>query len=481
MRKTMLSLAAVGLTVVGSATAVQAAPFSPQRSTTRSPRLTDLPQRFFIAHRSAGAFLAPENTEQALKAGVADPDADLLEFDIQVLKDGVGGVMHDPTVDRVTTGTGNVADFDSAAFQKLVIDAPSWFGGKATTTHPLLFTQVLDEFAGKTRLLAHPKTTEAMRLVIDELTRRNLTGSVMVQTFSRSDAVLAEQAGITAQVIVGGAQQATIDTPEAIKADGLKRVSVWSALPDSLIASYVKAGLTVACYDVNRQYRRDELYRLGVQGIDTNDPPYVRGDVARYRRTRDPFTTQNWWYGQISQSQYPEALGPRQRGRFIAPGWWHVNLGDYPLLALQGWAVLPKSYTLRLKMRWDSLGTDKSRWGGVYFSAVRDSAFTSADSPLNGGYLAVLRRDGTLILYRKDAGHTTRLKSVRTPALKKGTIATLRISVTKSSVTVVRYDGPDKSITAKDSRYRGRYLYLGRYASTGHQGPGLSFGGVSIG
>ena len=477
----MLSLAAVGLTVIGAATAVQAAPLSPRRSAAGPLRLTDLPQRFFIAHRNAGAFLAPENTEQALKAGVADPDADLLEFDIEVLKDGVGGVMHDPTVDRVTSGTGNVADYDSAGFQKLVIDAPSWFGGKATATHPMLFEQVLDEFAGRKLLLAHPKNTDAMRLVIDAITRRGLTGTVMVQTFSRSDAVLAEQAGITAQVIVGGAQQATIDTPEAIKADGVKRVSVWASLPDGLIASYVHAGLTVTCYDVNRQYRRDQLYALGVRGIDTNDPPYARGDVARYRRTRDPFTTQNWWYGQISQSQYPEALTARQRGRFIAPGWWHINLGDYPLLALQGWAVLPKSYTLRMNMRWDNLGADKTRWGGTYFSAVRDSAFTSADSPLNGGYLAILRRDGTLILYRKDAGHTTRLKSVKTPTLKKGTTAKLRVVVSKSSVTVTRYDGPDKSITVKDAHYRGRYLYLGRYASTGHQGPGLSFGGVSVG
>ncbi|GAA4626492.1 hypothetical protein GCM10023196_034960 [Actinoallomurus vinaceus] len=475
-----MSLAAVGLTVIGAATSVQAAPLSPQRSAARPLRLVDLPQRFFIAHRNAGAFLAPENTEQALKAGVADPDADLLEFDIQVLKDGVGGVMHDPTVDRTTTATGKVADYDSAAFQQLVIDAPSWFGGRAAPAHPLLFEQVLDEFAGKKLLLAHPKDTAAMKLVIAAITARDLTGRVMVQTFSRSDAVLAEQAGITTQVIVGGAQQATIDTPEAIKSDGLKRVSLWAALPDSLISSYVHAGLIVTCYDVNRQYRRDQLYQLGVQGIDTNDPPYVRGDVARYRRTRDSFGTQNWWYGQISQSQFPEALGVRQRGRFVAPNWWRIDVGDYPLLALQGWAALSKSYTLHMNMRWDALGNDKTRWGGTYFSAIRDSAFSSADSPLNGGYLAVLRGDGTLILYRKDAGHTTRLKSVKTPAPKKGTVAKLRITVSKSSITVTRYDGADKSVTVKDARYRGKYLYLGRYASTGHQGPGLSFGGITV-
>jgi glycerophosphoryl diester phosphodiesterase len=477
----MATLVAVGLTVIGAPTDVRAASLLPGRSADHPARLVDLPRRFFVAHRNAGAFLAPENTAQALDAGVADPDADLLEFDVQVLKDGAGGIMHDPTVDRVTTGTGKVADHDSAAFRRLVIDAPSWFGGKATATHPILLGQVLDEFAGRRLLLAHPKDTPAMRLVIDAVTGRGLTDRVMVQTFSRSDAALAERRGITTQVIVGGAQQATVDTPEAIKAAGIRRVSVWAALSDTLIASYVRAGLVVTCYDVDRQYRRDQLYALGVRGIDTNDPPYVRGDVARYRRTRDPFTTQNWWYGQIGQAQHPEALAARQRGRFIAPNWWHVNLGDYPLLALQGWAVLPRSYTLRLNMRWDSLGADRTRWGGVYFSAVRDSAFTSADSSLNGGYLAILRRNGDLILYRKDPGHTKRLGSVTTPAPKKGATVKLRVAVSTSSVTVTRYEGADRSVTVKDSRYRGRYLYLGRHASTGHQGPGLSFGGVSIG
>src|SRR5581483_2493338 len=107
------------------------------------------------AHRGAGSFLAPENTEAALAAGVANPDADLLEFDVQVLKDGVGGIWHDSTVDRISTATGNVTALTSTQFKALTIDAPSWFGGKTTSSHPMLFTELLDEFGGKKALLAH--------------------------------------------------------------------------------------------------------------------------------------------------------------------------------------------------------------------------------------------------------------------------------------------------------------------------------------
>lgn len=60
-----------------------------------------------IAHRG-GAGLAPENTlvafQKALNLGV-----DVLEFDVQMTKDGHLVVIHDETVDRTTNGEGKVA------------------------------------------------------------------------------------------------------------------------------------------------------------------------------------------------------------------------------------------------------------------------------------------------------------------------------------------------------------------------------------
>ncbi|MBO2446383.1 hypothetical protein J4573_04725 [Actinomadura barringtoniae] len=441
-------------------------------------RVNVLPQRFVIAHRGSGSFMAPENTQAALDRGVSDPNADLLEFDIQVLKDGVGGVWHDPTVDRISTSSGPVTALDSTAFKKLVIDAPAWFGGKGAASHPLLLDELLDQYAGRKLLLAHPKDTQAMQLAIDTLTRRGLQDVVQIQTFSRSDAVLAKNAGFVVQVLVGSANQATIDTPQAIQADGIQRVSIWQGLPDATIRSYVAAGLTVAAYDVNRHYRRDQLYALGVHGLDTDDPTYIRGDSARYRRTSDPFGYQTWWYGHLGQVQTPSRLAAEHpdRGSFIAPNWWTVPRGSYPLFVRQGWAQLNKTQELRVWMQATALGADTTRWAGLYFSAQRDNAYADASAdPLNAGYSLILRQNGQLQLYRKDPTRTVLLKTINTPALRTGTLAKIQIKITSTGIYIRRYDITSTGATIRDTHYRGTYLYLGRSAYTGHQGPGIAF------
>jgi glycerophosphoryl diester phosphodiesterase len=63
----------------------------------------------FFAHRG-GASLAPENTLVAFERGLAC-GADALELDIQTTSEGEIVVIHDPTVDRTTNGTGPVAAY----------------------------------------------------------------------------------------------------------------------------------------------------------------------------------------------------------------------------------------------------------------------------------------------------------------------------------------------------------------------------------
>jgi glycerophosphoryl diester phosphodiesterase len=60
-----------------------------------------------FAHRG-GAGLTPENTMAAFVRGLAE-GADGLEFDVRLSADGVPMVIHDPTLERTTDGTGPVA------------------------------------------------------------------------------------------------------------------------------------------------------------------------------------------------------------------------------------------------------------------------------------------------------------------------------------------------------------------------------------
>lgn len=71
-----------------------------------------------VAHRGGGR-LAPENTLEAFRAAVVDWDADMLEMDVRLTRDGEVMVIHDAAVDRTTDGTGAVSSFSLQEIQRL--------------------------------------------------------------------------------------------------------------------------------------------------------------------------------------------------------------------------------------------------------------------------------------------------------------------------------------------------------------------------
>jgi glycerophosphoryl diester phosphodiesterase len=71
-----------------------------------------------VAHRG-GAKLAPENTVVAFRQARDRWRADMLEMDVRLTRDGRLVVIHDPTVDRTTDGTGLVADLELEEIQAL--------------------------------------------------------------------------------------------------------------------------------------------------------------------------------------------------------------------------------------------------------------------------------------------------------------------------------------------------------------------------
>ena len=86
--------------------------------------------RLVIGHRGAAAHF-PENTfasfDHAVSLGV-----DAIEFDLRLSGDGVAVVMHDPTVDRTTRGSGSVAAMTASDLMRL--DAGARFSPAGRTT-----------------------------------------------------------------------------------------------------------------------------------------------------------------------------------------------------------------------------------------------------------------------------------------------------------------------------------------------------------
>ena len=101
-----------------------------------------LPTPVIIAHRGDKAY-APENTlsafEQAAKKG-----ADAIEFDVKLSADGQVIVLHDPTVDRTTNGSGKVSKLTLNELRSLDagIQFPGLFPNEKIPTLEEVFTAV---------------------------------------------------------------------------------------------------------------------------------------------------------------------------------------------------------------------------------------------------------------------------------------------------------------------------------------------------
>lgn len=98
-----------------------------------------------IAHRGASA-AAPENTLAAFNLAAA-LQADAVELDVKLSKDGAPIIMHDATVDRTTNGKGRVCDLTLADIKSL--EAGAWkdakYAGEPVPTLAEVFETVADK------------------------------------------------------------------------------------------------------------------------------------------------------------------------------------------------------------------------------------------------------------------------------------------------------------------------------------------------
>ncbi len=113
----------------------------------------EMPERGVCAHRGAMS-THPENTlpafEEALRLG-----AHMIEFDVQLTKDGALVLMHDTTVDRTTDGTGKVSDLTLTEIKAL--DAGSKMGSAFAGLRVPTFEEALAVFPKNVWLNCHLK------------------------------------------------------------------------------------------------------------------------------------------------------------------------------------------------------------------------------------------------------------------------------------------------------------------------------------
>jgi glycerophosphoryl diester phosphodiesterase len=121
--------------------------------------------RLVIAHRSAGGQLgviAPENSLAAIRAAIV-MGADFIETDPRATKDGVLINMHDPTVDRTTEGSGEVAKMTLTEIHKLRLKSDKFAGDFSCERVPTI-KDVLLAARGKIHVLLDANKTDQAQI-----------------------------------------------------------------------------------------------------------------------------------------------------------------------------------------------------------------------------------------------------------------------------------------------------------------------------
>lgn len=225
-----------------------------------------------IGHRGASGE-HPENTLPAFEAAVAQ-GADAVELDVRVSADGVPVVIHDPTVDRTTNGTGAVAAFSLEALQSL--DAG---GGARIPT----FKEVLARF-DRLPMIVEIKAVAASQPVTRLLQLFGAEGRVLVGSFEHAALAPFRAAGLVTSASRWETARWWLATRVALaprrtryqaftvpETEGRLRV-----VDRRFMRATKRRGLPVHVWTVNEPMQALRLRALGVNGLITNFPGKIR-------------------------------------------------------------------------------------------------------------------------------------------------------------------------------------------------------------
>lgn len=399
----------------------------------------------YMAHRG-DLQISPENTAEAFAASVGY-GVPCIEMDVYKLSDGSLGVMHDSTVTRTTTSTGNVADLDAAGFLALTIDSLTVNGMLTDSLHPVLLPTVLAAHKGRATFSIEAKNTGAGTLIDDALIAAGVNlDHAMVQ------GSLAEIAPAISSGYHGMALGPTVASIASVQAAGAQWVGLDETTSDADIAAWHAAGLKVAIFTVTRRWRRDQLLALGtVSAIFTNDTRYTIRSTPL--RTSDNFAAQTWDIGMFAGNSAAAAaeIAATARGRLFSPnrfGWSDIISTVFVTMGflnpVKGDNAC-RDFTLEFTVDFIA-GANESRWAAVWLGPT-DIGYQDAGAATENGYNILMRKNGSLEVYRRINGAITNLKTQAGSAISDGASAYYRITVGASGITLDRLDAPGGSVT----------------------------------
>ena len=255
--------------------------------------LLDIDARPVIGHRGNRA-QAPENTLESISQAVA-LGVDAVEFDVRVSRDGKLLVMHDPTLERTTNGSGFVNAYTLHELQQL--DAGANFTPDNGRSFPWrnrgIVVPSFDEIVETVRelpMIIELKTPAATELIRAAIAKHNLSTRVIVAGFNSAAVHPLRGAGFA----LGATTRDSLNLlPRAfvgLSAPALEFQTVnipptWHGLPvpfAKLVRS-LRAGRTpIHVWTINDAAEAHRLWRTGVNGIISDDPAVILAARAAF-------------------------------------------------------------------------------------------------------------------------------------------------------------------------------------------------------
>ncbi len=241
--------------------------------TPEADRLRHWPYPRWIAHRGAGK-LAPENTLAAFRVG-AGHGYKMFECDAKLSADEVPFLLHDATLERTSTGSG---DAGALSWQKLSkLDAGSWHSA-AYAGEPLPSLENIAHFCLRNQCHLNveikPTPGTAYRtgaVVANELVRYwdAEAASPLLTSFEVSalEGARSTQPQLPRGLLLHSISPGWLDA--ARKLDCIALVIKHEQWNEDTVGAARRAGFRIVCYTVDDQSSVDRLLALGVDGIIT--------------------------------------------------------------------------------------------------------------------------------------------------------------------------------------------------------------------
>jgi glycerophosphoryl diester phosphodiesterase len=277
-------LVLAGLALSGVAVLAGPAPAQPAPA----PRTT-----LFAAHRG-GALLWPENSLLAFRNAAEQLGADFLELDVHLTKDGEVVVIHDPTLDRTTTGRGPVRARTLAELRDVRLRDQK--GAATAEVLPTLDEVVTLALGAGRQILLEIKLDETGRRypAIEEkvfalLDRRGATAATVVMSFDRDTwrraralRPAARTCALYSRRTIGDLGSTLKHELELARSAGVSFVGLHENLVDaSTVALVREMGLTLGVWTVNENEAIRRFIELKVDVVITDRPDLAKRALGR--------------------------------------------------------------------------------------------------------------------------------------------------------------------------------------------------------